>query len=346
MLLKSLVLVNFRNYPRAQFAFSPGLNLILGPNASGKTNLLEAIYLLASGTSFRASKTSQLINWGQNQALVEAQLDQTRLKITLERVDGRVKKRFWVDQREKSRRQFLTLLTAIIFRPEELRLLTGSPARRRRFLDQFLAPIDWSYRRALLAYEKARRRRNRLLEAISQGQARPQELFYWDQALAKNGEIIRQKRVQFLEAVNRFLAQSQFSFWRLVYQPRPVTLARLQQQLDNDLARGATSLGPHRDDFYLWDERVSAPEKNLAYWGSRGQQRLAVLALKLAQINFIQTQLNQTPILLLDDLFSELDQTSASLVRAILSQEGYQFCLTSAQETELNGLANQVISLS
>jgi len=343
MLLKSLTLVNFRNYSRTEFNFSPGLNLIIGPNASGKTNLLEAVYLLATGDSFRASKNEQMIGWQKDSALIEAETDDHQLRISLAKKDGRVKKEFWLDGVKKSRRQFLEAFLAVVFRPEEIRIVTGSPARRREFLDKVLSPLDWQYRRAVLAYEKALRRRNRVLLAISQGEATEQELFYWDQALAKNGEIIRQKREEFLDFANHFFTAGDFVYLSCHYSASPATLDRLRQSLSQDIERGTTSYGPHRDDFSLLNHQFQTEEKSLAFWGSRGQQRLAILALKLAQLAFIEEKKGQQPVLLLDDIFSELDQEGDRLVASLLKD--YQALLTSTDELAFSVEANQ-ISLS
>ena len=330
MTIRKLSLVNFRNYSQREFHFSPQINLIIGSNASGKTNLLEAIYLLAAGESFRAQKNEALIHWSQNYALVEAEIETNQLKIVLIKKDGQVRKEFWLNQVKKTRREFLTAFLAVVFRPEEIRVVTGSPARRRDFLDKVLAPLDWRYRRALLTYEKALRRRNKLLLAINQGEANQAELFYWHQALAKNGEIVRQLREDFFTFVNQFLRQSQFSHLSYRYLANPITLALLDQRLKEDLAQATTSCGPHRDDFVFLDQRIPAQEKDLALWGSRAQQRLAILALKLAQLAFVREKRREKPVLLLDDIFSELDHQGRDLVASLL--EHYQIFLTATKK--------------
>jgi len=254
MALKSLSLFNFRNYSKVSFQFSSSLNLIVGPNAVGKTNLLEAVYLLATGNSFRALKNEQMINWNQQLAIAEAKVGERELKISLQKENQRTKKEFWVDKIKKTRRQFLDSFSAVIFRPEEIRVITSSPSRRRDFLNDILLPLDWQYRQAVLAYEKALRRRNRVLLEISEGKAGQQELFYWNQALAKNGEIIYQGRKKFVDFVNQFFNISQekrFNHLSCQYLVNPISLTILDQNLTEDLKQGVTTAGPHRDDFSL-----------------------------------------------------------------------------------------------
>jgi len=331
VLLKSLSLVNFRNHLRAKFDFSSGPNLIIGPNAAGKTNLLEAVYLLATGESFRASRNRQMINWGKDLAFVEANVGQNQLKLTLEEKDGRTKKEFWVDKVKKSRRDFLEYFLAVIFRAEEIRVISGSPSRRRAFVNQIISPLDWEYRRAVLIYEKALASRNRVLAKIAEGKAAKQELYFWNQALAKNGEIIRQKRAEFFDFVNHFLVNSPFSCF---YQPNLVSLARLEEELTRDLQFGSTGCGPHRDDFSILSSEFEAKDKNLAFWGSRGQHRLAILTLKLAQLSFAENKKGRKPVLLLDDIFSELDEKNRALIGSIW--DGYQTIITSTEKIDLS----------
>jgi len=336
MVLKNLSLFNFRNYSRNRFRFSPQLNLIIGPNAVGKTNLLEAVYLLADGDSFRALRNEEMIHWEKELALIEAETNGRRLKLALTKEDRKTKKQFWVDGLKKMRREFLNQFWAVIFRPEEIRIINGSPSRRRQFLDSILAPLDWQYRQAVSAYERALRRRNRLLLEISEAKAQEEELFFWNRALIKNGEIIRRAREEFLDFANQFLARSwqgRFGHLSCRYQSSPVTEERLRKRFGRDLERRTTSIGPHRDDFSILSARFGAKEKDLALWGSRGQQRLAILALKLAQLAFVEERKGEKPVLLLDDILSELDQEGQQLVGSLLNN--YQTLLTSLEKVSL-----------
>lgn len=336
MKLKKLNLVDFRNYSQAEFKFSPELNLIIGPNASGKTNLLEAIYLLASGESFRALRNDQMISWEKKLALIEAEIDQEKLKISLTKEDGRAKKQFWLNGLKKTRRQFLKCFLAVIFRPEEIKIITGSPKGRREFLDQAITLLDWEYQRAISAYEKAIKTRNRVLFEIRENRAKEQELYFWDQTLAKNGEIIRQKREEFFNFLNQFFQEfkkGRFDHLSCHYQASPATLSLLKKNLKQDLKKGLTGIGPHRDDFIVLSGKFETQDQNLAFWGSRGQRRLAVLLLKLGQLSFLEEKTGQKPVLLLDDIFSELDQQGEKLVFSLL--EKHQTILTSTEKPSL-----------
>lgn len=338
MVLNRLQLVNFRNYPKTTLDFSSGVNLIVGPNAVGKTNLLEAVYLLSTGNSFKALRNEELIRWGQDFSLIEARMDESSLKISLNKKESRVQKEFWVNQVKKTRRLFLESFLVVLFRPEEIRVITGSPSRRREFLDQILSPLDWEYYQAILAYRRAVVRRNMVLLNIFEKKAGEEELFFWDNTLAKNGEMIRKKREEFLNFTNRFFKNFQagkLSHLFCQYRSSPVSLERLKELLSRDLVKKTTTIGPHRDDFTITSSKFKVDNGSLASWGSRGQQRLAILALKLAQLAYIEEKKLKKPVILLDDIFSELDDKSRGLVVSLL--ENYQTLLTSTEEVIKKG---------
>jgi DNA replication and repair protein RecF len=349
--LKELSLDNFRNQDRATFAFSPRSNLILGVNTVGKTNILEAVYLLSSGKSFRAEASRQMISWGKSFSLVEGEVvndkSASRLSLRLIREGKLTKKVFLIDQAVKKRREFISILGAVLFLPDDTRIITGSPQRRRNFFDEVLGRIDWRYWRSLSLYRKALRQRNRLLDKIRQGQATASELFYWDQALAKNGEYLLEKRREFALFVERFFRQQKhqlLSTLSLSYLPSPVTVNLLASCLSKDLQFGWTSIGPHKDDFCLQSQQFRTPDKNLAFWGSRAQHRLGVLGLRLAEISFLEKKDQKKPVLLLDDIFSELDDENRELIVPLLKR--YQVIVTAAQlEEKLALLFEKILKL-
>jgi len=334
--IKRLHLINFRNYQDKVFDFSPGINLIVGPNAIGKTNLLESIFLLASGSSFKAVKDEQMIDWQKDFSLIEAKTVLGSLKIKLIKNGLRTKKEFFIDGVKKIRKEFLSAFSAIVFQPEEIRLITGSPSRRRDALDQILSSLDWEYYRASLAYKKSLRRRNKLLIDIKISKASKQEMFYWDQSLVKNGELIRQKREEFFDFINYFFkhfSKESLTFLSCLYKPSSITLDRLKERLDFDLNRGITSIGPHRDDFSFISQEFKVSNRvdgRLSYWGSRGQQRMAILAFKLGQIAFVEKKQKDKPILLLDDIFSEFDQDTQKMVFSLI--DNYQTLISSTDK--------------
>lgn len=331
MKLNKLNLVDFRSYSR-KFNFSPQLNLIVGPNTAGKTNLLEAIYLLASGESFRANRNEEMIRWGADLALIEGQLKDVFLKIALQVKDNQVVKQFWTDNVEKKKSQFIKHFSAVVFRPEDIRMVQGSPTRRRDFLDDVWSSWNWEYYQPLLTYNKAITRRNRVLKRIQEKKAKKEELYFWSKTLGKNGEIIRQKREEFLDFANTYWQnqRKEFSHLEIDYQSSPVTVELLEENYDKDINMGITTIGPQRDDFSVLSSEFGEESKDVSIWGSRGQQRLVTLALKLAQLAFIEEKQDRKPVLLLDDVFSELDQSNQELVVSLLPR--YQTFLTLTED--------------
>ena len=308
---------NFRCFEKAEFEFAQGMNLILGPNASGKTTILEAIFLLASGGSFRAEKITDLIYFGQEISRLKA--DKLLAVLTPGKVKKKKtpKKQFSINGVQKKKKDFIGQLLAVVFRPEDIRIITGSPSRRRRFFDQVLVQINWEYRRALNDYDKALKRRNKILEAVRERRAKKSDLFFWSQSLAQNGEMIINVREELVGFINHFWPQG----LRFVYQPNQFIL---DQNLAKEIEQGITLSGPRRDDFQL-----EKNEKNLSNFGSRSEQRLAVLNLKLAELEFVEQEKKERPVLLLDDVFSELDKKFRAKVLAIISRQ--QTILTTAE---------------
>ncbi|KUK83955.1 MAG: DNA replication and repair protein recF, partial [Microgenomates bacterium 39_6] len=203
MFLKELSLTDFRNYKEEKnFSFSDGINLILGPNASGKTNLLEAIVLLSAGKSFRASKIAQMINYqspvAHVKALVSQDQDEKKMVSVLSRGEINGKKtplrQFSVDGNKKSQSKFVGNLLTVLFSPQDLDIVTDSPSFRRRFLDDVLDQADQDYYRSKRSYLKGLRSRNKVLEQIRNGQTEVKALFFWDRLLIENGQKINQKR--------------------------------------------------------------------------------------------------------------------------------------------------------
>ncbi|MBU1088747.1 DNA replication and repair protein RecF [Patescibacteria group bacterium] len=324
MFLNSLNLQNFRSYSSKSVDFLSNVNLIFGPNGSGKTNILEAIFLLSGANSFRASRLAQMISWQKNFASIQGKLNKNNenndLEVQLIKQDANrisVSRRFLVQKVQKTRKFFLSHLKAVLFHPGDIRLVSGSPSRRRDFIDSFLSRLEWSYASALSQYNKSIKHRNELLDLIFQKQASVNELFFWDQSLIKNGNILYQYRKKFFESANSFFKQNkniQIQQISLQYLTSIISKEKLDSNLNFDIKNKNTGFGPHRDDYQFDNISFPSEDKNLANWGSGGQQRLAVLALKLAQVNYIESNYNQTPILLLDDIFSELDQDHRHLV--------------------------------
>ena len=357
MYLSKLLLQNFRSYQNQVFEFGPNFNLILGPNGSGKTNILEAIFFLSSGKSFRSSSQSKLINWNSyfssvRAKLIDNQQDSTEIEVRISKDPkssiSSISRKFLIQKVVKTRKKYIGIIKNVVFQPEDIRLVTGSPTRRREFLDEIFSQTEWRYSSALSQYNKALKHRNELLDQIKLNLASQNDLFYWDQVLVKNSKIIHDFRIAFVKSVNYFFSNhtdSQINTLSINYQPSILNEDKLKNNYKIDLIRGYTQIGPHRDDFSFDNSIFLAADKNLAFWGSRGQQRLAVLALRLAQINFLEETYHDKPILLLDDIFSELDLEHQQLVVKIC--QNYQTIFTSSQPDDIDILANaKVIKLT
>ncbi len=360
MYLTRLSLINFRNYLRLGQDLPPGPVLVRSDNAQGKTNLLEAIYFLATTRSNFARAERQLVNWGamERDPLPFARLEgHVRRDSSTFQVDitllpgekGTVRKEMRLNGVKKRALDVVGQLNAVLFLPEDIELVTGSPSTRRRYLDATLCQIDPAYCRALAQYNKVLSQRNALLKQLAEqggtASARTRDgdqLLFWDEQLAEQGSILivrRQEAIADLDHLGRsryqLLGEQQETF-RLHYAPsfdpqhrplldyqRPLSLeellpsaqtppsapevaeafqARLRQARSEEIGRGATVVGPHRDDMHFTVEGV-----DMTLYGSRGQQRTTALALKLAEVDLMVHATGQSPVLLLDDVMSELD---------------------------------------
>lgn len=327
MFLKHLTLQNFRSYTKAEFSFGKDITLIVGPNTSGKTNLIEAVYLLATGESFRADRESEMVQFGEEVGRVVGGDGETKLEVVLP-TEGH--KRFLLNGVSKRRIDFAGNLSVVLFSPLDLDIITDSPSLRRRFLDRVLEQVDREYRVATTEYAKALRQRNALLErARETGRKDTRQFAFWDEHLIKNGEVITKKREAFLRFVNE--ARKDVFDFVAFYDKSVISEARLAQYQVQEVAAAATLVGPHRDDFSLSmfdNERGTTHDVKL--FGSRGQQRLSVLQLKFLELLYIEKQSGQRPLLLLDDIFSELDSEHIDHVLSIIGKQ--QTIITTTHE--------------
>lgn len=331
MCLQRVVLQNFRSYSKAEFDFS-SVTVVVGENGSGKSNLMEAIYLLATGKSFRADRDSEMVLYNAQYSMLNAQIDDISLQVTI--TD---RKKFEVNGVARRQIDFVGKLRAVLFSPQDLELVTGSPSGRRRYLDFVISQMDREYRRCLISYEKGLRQRNKLLDLLHEGLADKNQLFFWDRLLIKNGEYITKLR----EAYLADLAESANLAYRAEYDRSVISEARLKQYELEEVAAAATLVGPHRDDFVIQilNSKFENPNKSeiqnhkyldVSRYGSRGEQRMAVLWLKRGEIRY----LGENPLLLLDDIFSELDHKHREEVSRLVDQHrqaGGQVVLTAAE---------------
>lgn len=323
MEILSLDLTNFRNFSAQKIAFSKNLTVIIGANGSGKSNILEAVSLLSGIKSSRVETDLDLIKFGKTEAKIEGTLDVSKLTINFQVVDETfVRKAYFVDSIKKRLLDFVDHFSIIEFSPFDLDLVVGSPSLRRHHLDILLSGLDRDYWRAISSYNKVVVRRNKVLLRILEHQAKPSELDFWDERLIEHGVIVSRVRQDFFEYLN-FVEKKDYS-WEL--KQSLVTAEKLAKNRERDISAGVTLSGPHRDDFqFLFRER------NLEYFGSRGEQRMAVLALKLAELEYFAFKKGVRPVLALDDIFSELDWEHRE---AVLSVIGKQQTIITAAEPE------------
>lgn len=317
MILKHLSLQNFRSYEKSEFELDSGLIFIVGPNTSGKTNLIEAIFLLSTGKSFRAENYNQMIGFGKDLARVKGGVGDIELEVVI----TNEQKKYMVNGVSKRRVDFAGHLPCVLFSPLDLDIIVDSPGLRRDFLDFVLEQVFREYRLALTSYAKALRQRNALLEKTQETGARNEKQFeYWNQILIENGGIITKKRGEFIEFVNA--SQKDIFDFVMFYDKSIISKERLLQYKDAELASGVTLVGPHRDDFSAsMFNNTRQVTHDIKFFGSRGQQRLTILQLKLLQLAFIENKLKERPILLLDDIFSELDNEHIKLVLEFIQDQ-------------------------
>lgn len=347
MHVRSVRLSNFRNYPRLEVQLHPKLNLLIGPNARGKTSVLESLYCLSTTRSFRATADEEVIAFDSDSASVEGEFEQgdsaERLRIEFRRGRG---KALYIDGKKQARLSTaLGRLPAVIFSPDDLFLVKGGPVLRRRFLNTALLQMEPAYLADLQQYERALRQRNALLRAAN----RPSdpEIAAWDEPLVRYGTSLTSRRA---EAVARLAAHAGGALKDLTgggerlelgYAPsvpdagegksaQDAFREALQRRRAEERIRGATLTGPHRDDLVL-----SVNGKPLKKFGSQGQQRTAALALKLAELALLTEATGKAPLILFDDVMSELDaERQAFFLKRLLS--GGQAVLTGTEASDFS----------
>jgi len=334
MFIKNLALKDFRNFKAKKVEFSEKITVILGDNATGKSNILEALHLLSTGKSFKARIEREMVNYGCDIARIEGvvklpNLTSSKLEIVLTKgeinlhgggVQKAQKKKLLVNGVAKRLIDFAGNIKTVLFGPWDLDLVTESPSIRRQFLDIVLSQVDREYRRSAMIYEKGLRQRNKLLLRIRDEGLSRSQLMYWDKLLIKHGEYLTVKRGGFIDYVNAtpdFLDRD----YSLVYDSSVISEGRLAQYEEEEIAAATTLVGPHRDDFRFNISGNSEKSVDLSSYGSRGEQRMGVLWLKLAELSFIEKTTGDKPILLLDDIFSELDHEHRGTVMDVCKRQ-------------------------
>lgn len=313
MIIKSLELADFRNYDSLHIDFSKGTNILYGDNAQGKTNILEAIYLSATTKSHKGSKDKDIVNFNKEEAHIRTYLEKDNMDI---RVDMHLRKNktkgIAIDgQKIKKAAELLGLLNVVFFSPEDLSIIKNGPAERRRFVDMELCQLDQFYLYNLNHYNKIVNQRNKLLKDMYFNPSLRETLNIWDSQLISFGSKIIERRQLFVEQLNSIIydIHKKLSGGReeleVKYEP-DVMIEYYENNLtmcqDRDVKLKQTTVGPHRDDFCFMVKDV-----DIRKFGSQGQQRTAALSLKLSEIELVKKIANENPVLLLDDVLSELD---------------------------------------
>ncbi len=331
MRLTSLRVQNVRVHSDYVLEIAPQVTLITGQNGSGKTSLIEALYIALQGSSFKGGDTEVLRSqkkWYRIDTIFDNQTTRT-VKFDPERATG--KKQFEIDSKTNYRLSFAHKYPVVLFEPDELRLINGSPSRRRQFLDRFISQLDPEYALSLRRYERALKQRNMLLKQSRTGQ---KDLFSWDVSLSKYGAYIIERRMELIQQLNPLLKTT---YQEIAHTNDIVTIsysntykASIEQKLlsdlhmssERDIILGYTSVGPHRHDilFYLNNSLATSA-------ASRGEIRTIVLALKFLEVALIEKSTGVLPIILLDDVFSELDETRQMALMERFSK--YQTIITS-----------------
>lgn len=346
MRLFSFKIANFRNIKSGELRFNSN-NFLVGDNAQGKTNILEAIYLLSSGRSFREKQDSWLINYDESFSLVEAQCvsdngDIFDLGVGLEREEQKIKKVFKYAGRKITKKEFLSKVPIVLFAPDEAGLLKIYPSTRRTLLNQLITKTKLTYFDDLMRYTWALKQRNELLRLIKIGSRNADELDVWDSKLSTLGADIIVNRLWVVASLNTILGDvfnelGGAGSLQLVYQTSEqsdtpeIYLENLKHCRASDSSYGHTTIGPHRDDLLFMIEG-----KDAKHFASQGEFRLVLIALKLAEGKYLEETLKEQPIYLLDDVFSELDSQKVGKLVAMLS--GKQAILTTTHQEIIAGL--------
>lgn len=324
MFLEFIEVKQFRNYANVAIELDPSINVFIGENAQGKTNLLEAIYVLAMAKSHRTPHDKELIQWGESYAKIEGRVNKNSGSIPLElTISGKGKKAKANHLERKRLSQYIGLCNVVMFAPEDLQLVKGSPSLRRRFLDIEIGQIQPIYLHSLSQYQKVLQQRNALLKQPNRKNDSVITMFdiLTEQLIVLGSELI-ERRYRFIKHLRDWADQIHHSITNgrehLSIQYRSsvsevsedMDLSRIKEVLvkafehikDKELDRGLTLIGPHRDDLEFF-----VNDKNVQTFGSQGQQRTTALSLKLAEIELIASEVGEYPLLLLDDVLSELD---------------------------------------
>ena len=312
MYIEKIKLENFRNYKYENIELNKLINIIFGDNAQGKTNILEAIYFTSLGKSFRTNKEKEIVKENESQAKIEINFIKNNRK---EKINAEIsdKKKFYInDIPVKKLSELVGKINIVLFSPEDIEILRNEPIKRRKFLNIMISQLRPKYIFLLSEYNKVLEQRNNYLKKIKYENKSQEYLTIWDEQLEKIGIKIYEYRKEFIEKINNNIKKIHLNTTEnkenieIKYKTNIDKKNYMENLLKNksvDIQKGYTSIGIHRDDFEIYINK-----KNVAIFGSQGQQRTSIISLKLAEAEVIYDEIEEYPIVLLDDFMSELDK--------------------------------------
>lgn len=329
MKIKKLYLKNFRNHENLLINFNENITFIYGNNGLGKTNILEAIYFLSTTKSLKADLDKELINHNFKflitQAIISDAEGESNLEATvdyLNSTNNRSVKKVKINQVPKSITHFAGQLKSVLFTPADLDILLTSSSMRRRYLDSIFYQISDQYKKSIIDYTKALKQRNKILHLYKEAGRGLDQLDIWTEILIREGKIIQNLREEFFNfiAENKNYLYEKLNLENLdieiIYKKNEASQENFKENLNKELATGISACGPHKDDF-----EILFNKQNVSRFGSRGQQRISITILKFLELDFIYLQTNQRPVLLLDDIFSELDEINKNAILNLVNNQ-------------------------
>lgn len=313
MYIESVQLKNFRNYESLEIDLDKGTNILYGDNAQGKTNILEAIYLCGTTKSHRGSKDKEIIRFGEEESHIRMMLKKNDLsyKIDMHLKKNKAKGVAINGLPIHKARELFGIINLVFFSPEDLNMIKNGPGERRKFIDMELCQLDQVYLTELASYNHIVNQRNKLLKDMYMNPGLRDTLDIWDMQMVQYGRKIIEKRTAFVKELNEIVCEIHknltggLEHLEVIYEPSTESSTfeeNLKNQRERDLRLKMTSVGPHRDDLIFMTNGI-----DIRKYGSQGQQRTAALSLKLSEIYLVKKKIKDTPVLLLDDVLSELD---------------------------------------
>lgn len=352
-MIKNIKLKKFRNL-NLQTDLDPNINIIIGKNGLGKSNFIDSVYYFSYGKSFKRISDSDSIAFDDTIGFARMETvinndEQTKLAVTFSRVDDKSYKKLEVNDLATIKRKFNNHLYAVMFSPETLDIIIGSPDLRREDLDDFISGINDEYEHKLRDYKNIVRNRNKVLAAISDGKSTTKELIYWTERLLELGSYILDERVRVLKEFRPVLREnakqlfdaelgsldinyeSKVTEFDMEGGSKEIFAQKIKSGINKEIGAKRTLYGPHRDDIIF-----TLNDKNIRIFGSRGQQRLAALIFKLSMWFYLKDKLGTSPVLLLDDIFSELDAANSRKLEHLLQELHTQILVTATEKYYLS----------